>query len=540
MEAARVFVSFSGRDDATRAFVTLLLQRLNDHQRDLAWMYGRLGRDIRAGDDIEMKCKEEIERASLFVAVVTPHAFESPYTRSEVRHALTLSRTTGLEIIPILREGTSPTLGAPPYDALSTLKCLAADGSGIDAVEPVVQEILARLRLPYQPPHEDLRHFPLLRRVFEEIGRVGATGYAIGPVLDTLRRVGLAAGCAYRELRLTEAARQLDALCVQLELFFPDQRFYYPRLARVILAIERGEEDIPRALLRIREIKDTCNTFDANLPAATGYLLQEMGRYDEALAAYEEAGRLQGPEPDPDISYNVIVSLINLGRQIPSQLVDTLTGSFAQGMVTRGPDEFTRFLFLRLLCEQYMGNIQACLYLLRLIPPDSVAPSDVALKILELFEQSDEPELLTVFEPYARRTSGAATQHQAFEIRHRLARNYFAQQRWNAGFDELAGMLADFPSHPVPRVEFALFQRLSGCRDGSKELLRHTVALKLLDVKPTMTESSFDYYIGFAWWLMGETARAEMKFEESGLAIENHYACIVRRFAGCAPPKSRD
>lgn len=540
MGAARVFVSFSGRDDATRAFVMLLLQRLNEHQRDLAWMYGRIEKDIRAGDSIEEKCKEEIERASLFVAVVTPQAFGSFYTCCEVRYALRLSRKRRLQILPVLREGVSLSSAAPPYDALLALKCLIADGSEAEAVEPVVQEILARLRLHYQPPHEDLRQFPLLRRVFEEIGRTDATGYAVSPVFDMLRRVGLAAGRAYRERKLDEAARQLNALSVQLELFFPNQQFYYPRLAHIILTIERGTEDVSQALVRLSEVKDACSTFDANLPAAMGYLLQEMGRYDEALAAYEEAARLQGPELDPDISYNVIISLINLGREIPSSLVNSLTGSFEEGLVTRGPDEFTRFLFLRLLCEQYMGNIQSCRDLLRIIPPESVVPADLGLKMLELFEQTYEPALFAAFEPYARRASSVAAEPQAFQLRHRLARNYFAQYRWDAGLDELGEMLVDFPTHPVPQVELALFQELSGRGADYKELLRRAVALKLTDVRPTMSESDFDYYIGFAWWLMGETARAEMKFEESGLAIENHYACIVRRFAGCAPPKSRD
>lgn len=99
-------------------------------------------------------------------------------------------------------------------------------------------------------------------------------------------------------------------------------------------------------------------------------------------------------------------------------------------------------------------------------------------------------------------------------------------------------MLVDFPTHPVPQVELALFQELSGRGADYKELLRRAVALKLTDVRPTMSESDFDYYIGFAWWLMGDTARAEVKFEESGLLTKDHYARIVRRLGGWVPSRS--
>ena len=99
---SKVFISHSSRDDA---FVRELRESLEYHDQD-AWIDSR---ELRGGDPLWTEIQEAIESASAYAVVVSPHAFQSDWVGSELKHALSVQRQRGRDqypVIPLSLDGT--------------------------------------------------------------------------------------------------------------------------------------------------------------------------------------------------------------------------------------------------------------------------------------------------------------------------------------------------------------------------------------------------------------------------------------------------
>jgi len=138
------FVSHSSRDDA---FVAQLRAELELRGLDV-WADSRR---LRGGDSLEPAVRQAIEEAVHFVAVLSPHAVNSPWVAKEIRCAQEEQlRRPALRLIPLLLDGIEPGalalwFGEEPMAVRVKI--------GPDGLQAALPEVLAALdlRLPTDP-----------------------------------------------------------------------------------------------------------------------------------------------------------------------------------------------------------------------------------------------------------------------------------------------------------------------------------------------------------------------------------------------------
>ena len=214
---------------------------------------------------------------------------------------------------------------------------------------------------------------------------------------------------------------------------------------------------------------------------------------------------------------------------------------FEEGVATRSLADFWKFLALRLLCALYMHDGISFVRNFAKLPNGWVPPADVSLKILELIQ--DDPSLDLTLEAtvltdlFVR--SGPPDRPEVFPIRHRLAHLLFAKGLSNQGIAALVSLAKDFPRHPIARVEASVFAMVTGAKKPCEKPLREAVQLRYATVYPKLSLDDFSYYLGFAWFLLGEVESARIKFSESGFQETEGYAFVVRRLKRAFEDRSR-
>ncbi|HEV3470743.1 MAG TPA: TIR domain-containing protein [Pyrinomonadaceae bacterium] len=100
---SHVFISHSSKDDA---FVAELRRAL-EGQGLAAWADSR---ELRGGDELAPEVERNIEEARHFIAVLSPHAVNSPWVRREIRKALEVKARRGdaYRVVPLLLPGIEP------------------------------------------------------------------------------------------------------------------------------------------------------------------------------------------------------------------------------------------------------------------------------------------------------------------------------------------------------------------------------------------------------------------------------------------------
>ena len=535
----RVFVSFSGRDARTESFVGRLLQRLNDHREDLAWMYARVGHDVPMGEDIGDACKAEIAKATLFVAVVTANALESPYCRLEVAYALEHPRPRGM----LLLKDTICAIGGwpPPYDLLAARKQAELDFPVADAVESAVQLILGSLEIPYLPDEQDEPTFPLQRRLFEELAPLASRQLA-GP--DELRTLARRVAISYRQGDFRAARNQLAALIGSLSIQFPQHAFYYPRLSVVILEAQRlasaaaSNREWQELLTELTSLRNSLEPggYDENLPAAIGYVHQALGKHLDALRAYEEAERMVERTIDPDIAYNIIVSCINLDRAVPTEQIDRLSSVTVEGIAVTSRANMTTILALRSLAYIHNGRVRSFITSLAdWCSPEHLVRSDVALRIFSTVESlalatTDSMSLTGIMARLQTQLGeGSRSLQDWFALELSNSKTLFLSGHCAEAASRLRELCRKAPCSPLPVVQLALHDKARGLKLDPAALGTAT-RMPFDAVDPAMRASDFNYVVGLAWWLLGDHRRAAIKFEESNHDPRQNYDTLLQSY----------
>lgn len=546
----RIFVSFSARDTRTEVFATKLLQRLNDHRAKLAYMFFRLREDVDNGCDIEQVCRDEISNASLFVALVTADALNSAYTMLETEYALQNPPRDGLVVISSKDCGTATWAG--PYSRLAKLKHVVLDFALGESVENATLLILGKSGIVYRPPAAEEPSFPFSRRLFEEVEPL-IEGQGQFAATDLLRTVSQKISSAYISHQYEECRKQLNALETILQLQFPSHRFFYIKLAGFILQVQELEtrncrpSDLQKVLEAMQDWRSSLSKkeYDENLPAAVGYLHQALGAFEEALICYRQAEAMVVNGPDVDLAYNIIISQLNLGRQISFGEMERILGVCRGGVRSFSVADVTLLLALRSLCYASRGDGRGFIRSLSdwCERPESVR-SDIMLSLMNALESfahtSSEQKAAQLGIELLEKQLRKHTRDRAdwFALQFSMGKCLFLVGLAEQAHACLKSLGAEFPMSPLPIVEVALQSLALGSMIACSSL--HTVTrMNFESLEPQLKVGEFNYLVGAAWWLLGERTRAAFKYDEtSGEAGEYYdelilrYRKVVERFSG--------
>lgn len=540
MRPRRIFVSYTERDEEGRAFAGNLLKRLNDHEHGLAWNYRSLEGDLAIGTEIRRGCEEEISRASLFVALVTSEAQESAIVRHEVSYALARAANSDLAIAPVL---LLPLLKGgivdlrEPFDRLTELKLVELSATDEESLESLLGHLVPLTGLNYVPPHPDLEALPLISRTFNELAQLSVVGYSQAGVIDVIRRLLIEVSVQYAQRNLSVAREKMGAAVQLIKTLYPDATLLFPELVLVVLDIERARPSeliqvIEEALAKLRQLQQN-SYWDANLPGAVGYLEQARGNPIAALEAYRTAERLD--PHDPDIAYNILISLVNSGSRDDAALASPLFHVFEHGLATRTRGDYFRFLGLRILWAVHCLDAKSVVTQIAALPKDWHGSPDVVLKILELIQSQPQLQLVDEAEHIAAVCLAKTPTDApvAFTVRHRMAHLWMAHGLKSAAMSHLERLVAEYPRHPMPVVDSAVFEYVQRRKlsDHTKQKLHDLISLKMQDVAPSMPRNSFDYYIGLAYYLLERHAEATVKFVDSGYDMCQAYKAVLDRLS---------
>jgi len=103
MSDKSVFISHSSQDDQVVAEIRQALEGLRiETWADSQWLAG--------GDKLELSIDQAIEKASHFLAILSPNTINSAWVAKEIRQALKVQKKRGdaYKVIPVLLPGIEP------------------------------------------------------------------------------------------------------------------------------------------------------------------------------------------------------------------------------------------------------------------------------------------------------------------------------------------------------------------------------------------------------------------------------------------------
>jgi Tfp pilus assembly protein PilF len=209
----RVFISHSGADNA---FGLSLEQRLGEALDDDAVFYDRdggpTGAGLVGGDEWLSRIEHEITERNVFVVLLSPEAFASPWVAKEVNLALTEAvAVAGKVIIPVLHKETTVRPFLTEYQWVSFLAPRSFDEAFAELLRAVQlgysrRAELEAMRQARRGPPFDVALLPLperfvgreedLRWVLERLDPTSASGVAaaVGPGTGGLASIAAANG----------------------------------------------------------------------------------------------------------------------------------------------------------------------------------------------------------------------------------------------------------------------------------------------------------------------------------------------------------
>ncbi len=167
--AGTIFVSFSGRDSMSVQKLLSALQR----QNLTYWDYSREGEQIPPGSDIAQECTRRIDAASHFLAVMSAHTCSADYgyhPQRETLYAIARRRDKSVPVIVPVVDTSSPfpeIVG--PYKELNGLLRLSFDGTSQESVDRAVRKFcIETMGIDYSPSFPIDPRIRLIERFREE------------------------------------------------------------------------------------------------------------------------------------------------------------------------------------------------------------------------------------------------------------------------------------------------------------------------------------------------------------------------------------
>ncbi len=542
--APGVFVSFSVGGDLTgRNFVRRLLARLADQPLD-PWIYESPGGEIPLGQPIAAACKQKIDDCRVFLALVTRASLASYHVATEVEHAL--SRQGRLVIVPLIGPDLPGTSWPAPFSGLAALRGFVLDANPLETVESIVEALTTHLGVPFSPERQEGPRFPLRRRVMEEVsGQLDRQdAHHVARFHDLVRACDLAAR-AYEAGDIERAERRLVGIELQVEDYFPGVVPYYQRIVAGIFLLERAKTDSARhADARdhfARVLREVGPRADANAYVGLANAQLGLGEPEAALRNFMTADAMLDA-PDPASFHNIVRASVLCRRGLPRAEIERRARSVEAGMLAHEPGSLSRHSCVLALAFAHAGAIDDALQAWERIPDSSELPAELVVDLASAIAGHDggvaSPERAMMarrmLDEYQQAAAGSSAL-ELFPVRHLAARLEFDAGDPRAAIRTLDRLVEDFPAHPIPSVDLAMYAIAAGMPSRALQECRRVLALlSETECVPSLGAAEFNYALGQAFWLTGNRASAEEALRRSGYPDEYAYASRLADWYGRA------
>ncbi len=506
-ETPRLFVSFSSRD---YPFVRRLFASLRRQPLEL-WDYSLEGQEIPGGRRIVDYLQNRVANCDCFVPVVTPNSMKSHYVAAEVACALELGSRAELVLVPLVSQECCPEKDwLAPYAGLAPYRFYRFDFALPTWLEQTVARLCRDLGIAYCRPPMDDPHLPFLDRLNRELDRRcprrSERTISIYCRLEELRD-DLVAALQAGDFELAIARAEFFTSTCEYE--FPDQKFYYPYVAKAVCLLLSGRQmqaiDVLRELLGHPDV-------DENTYAALGYVRECQGAYAEALAYYAEAARAD--PRDPTARRGVILNSLLVGQ------TDGLQRCLAElESLCRTAFDRHRTKELKAYALVCAGAIQEGLATYdELVREGSMEARIVINYSQALWEAGNPLQALALLRRFK------TTFLQDAEFLHHLAlRAFQCREEKEAG-----ACFVELLRRQPPKRNWLIDAAQAYWCMGNHALARQVATRALTDETLPMPSTREDFYCdGFANYILGRHDRADYDFGRSRHPAEDHYSQIL-------------
>lgn len=539
---ARIFVSYSGRNEADKDFAARLLARVKEQGLD-PWIFEDRGSEVPLGASIQDYCRKKIRKADLFVAVVSESSLQSAATRDEV--AFALAELDEGEILPLVT--VTALSGWPePYCRLSPRKHLPAGRLDDEAIEIFIEDLCQAAGATYAPPGDPVRRLPLIRRLTAEVRRARPTRseYAAGNFTRVRARAQEVAQ-AYAEGRVAHAYSLLDTLEADLRKWYEGAHFYYPRLILGVLLLEGGTDRQSEALKARNNFESMlaepalAGAIDENLHAALAvakFMLNDIAGATHQYILAAEIVRSRG-EVDGDILHNLLMCRLvaGPGSDLPATDVQSWVPQPDSRTVTSDPFLYERLDVLTAACLAQEGDLSSLRALLATANPERQLHADILLRLAQ--DLASNPNIAAdvhnrnfVIELHEQILAGLQGASRSV-CRLSAATLFYLAGEYLRALAQLRAAQDDARPHPKFLVEeFWCLMQLDQIGEAT-EVANRAATMRLDEAlvgdPPALRE--FQYFRGFAAWLTQQRDLAERDFRDSGYGAAMAYETIAER-----------
>jgi hypothetical protein len=529
----RVFVSFTGKLNE-RIFAINVLERLNEHQKELAWQFFRAEEHLALGSNIITCCKVEIDKATIFIALLSATYFNNNFTIVEIQHAMSRK----LQIIPAFLPGFNSHLVPPEFSELLSTFRFQVDNLESDSVEKIIIFITKKLNLKYQP--DDKVHnpqLPIYKRMIAEINDANANNSEKGNIENEAESISISADITkyYTNGNLYLANRKCQRLIDFIEEKYPHHHFYYPYLVEIITFFElkrqslMTKDQLYKLIQQLNELQRN-SKFDANLFALKGYFLQELNDFKGAFDQYVEADKISECF-DPDIAYNLLISgsNCNVNKNELNKIL-TFTKLFQKGFATPYRIDSSKFFSLRLLYNVAIDNINGFKETFSKLPDHWIPDTNICLKIVEfiyaktfinLFDSALEIIRLCI-------EKASPDRNSKLILLRRKAYILLTCNRYDEGISELLKIDNEFPNHPMSYIEAYIFSKKFKNKRLPSDKLQKLIEKNHEEIDPKISEDDYNYYSGLVQYLYNhEITQNNIFFKRSRYDVQFFYNKVI-------------
>jgi tetratricopeptide (TPR) repeat protein len=422
-----------------------------------------------------------------------------------VQHAINSGMLQRRRILPVLITTSPPEKWSGAYKELETLLRVEINPDNHNQFEYTIRRICDYLAVPYIPPFlGDSRVF-FSQRFLHEMESLNLSNAAYSKRMRMMNR------CAEKVFNedWAEAKRLVTLfldLCGDED---PEIEFYYPQIVKGVCELQLEEfSEAEKTFLQATKHP----TRDENSFGGLGHAYLCQHRYDEALAAFQQALELH-PE-DIDIEFNILGTLVERGETIKDE---SILGRFDMNELS--PGDYAKVMKMTGIISLQRGKYEAA---------------------IENFKLMDESGLLDAASViyYCRALAGSGRFNEGIKLlQSEAARlndinlyHHLADACCNAGRKEEALEVYESklcqPENCTRKylIEYARILNASG-NSNDKEKMRKACS-QVLDQayfrNATLTKEDF-YYMGFANYLLGNHERARYDYERSSRRFIKYY-----------------
>jgi tetratricopeptide (TPR) repeat protein len=544
-----IFISFSTSDEFVADFIRALLVDLNK-QRVSAWIYESIDDEITPGEDIETACKKQIDICDLFIPVISDGAFSSIYAKMEVDYALKYVNNKLFFPIVLTENNNWP----KPYDYFYNRKYGYNSNLKTSDIKPTIETISEKickmLNIDYETTSDINKRLPLKRKIISELRgsqsiRKNYKTADIGFILSICQNFEK----AYEDCNYTEASTIIETIINLISWIFPEEDIYYPYIAKGIVDLELSfqKKIIPDRSdnIFITLIKKNHPKLDENAYAGQANIELFSGKPKNALKYYEIAKRYIGDQ-DIALQHNILLAKIIAGNVVHNEDVSLLEKYIRNGIITKQRGSIDRIYFLYVLYLCYIGDIDKAVDLSNKVKHEiSDDLCDLLTKMIDTILNFAETNVNCKFLDKAFKLIDFILKFEntlsaifIFYLYYKKSWILYDRGELEMAINVLYLMKKKYPRSIKVTCDLAVMLTTKG-----EESKAYKYCLDIIDytshtqIEPDVTSKEFNYILGIAHWLIGNSEIAIDFFRRSKSFSTKYYS---EEYYWLSPPLIKD